>query len=451
VISGSLNFKIMKTVSIATLGCKVNQFESEALMAALEEKGYRLLPFGSGADVIIINTCTVTHRADFDSRQMVRKASRNSPNSLIIVTGCYSQVAPEVFSQMEGVDYLFGNREKHQIQTLILLMEKGELPPMQVGDIQEEKTITEIPVHTFHCHTRAFLKIQDGCNGRCSYCIVPRARGPSRSLSPEKVIEHLRVLKGRGFKEVVLTGIHIGSYGLDLQPFISLERLLQRIEIEETPCRIRLSSIEPLDFSAGLISIVSQSTKICPHLHIPIQSGDDEILKRMNRHYNRFLLKNLLEELRRNIPEVSIGADVIVGFPGETEERFEHTYQLIESLPLSYLHVFPFSRRGGTPAAQLAPQIDAREIRQRAVRMRALGRQKRRSFYGRFLHQTLDVLVEDRKGKGSGRWKGFSHNYIPVQLLDGNHLNLANQEHKVVVTGWNDQGIIGTLAEDFYG
>lgn len=440
----------MKSISIATLGCKVNQFESEALMAALEEKGYCLVPFGSGADITIINTCTVTHRADFDSRQMVRKALRHNPDSLMIVTGCYSQVAPETFSRMEGVDYLFGNRDKYQIPTLLPLMERGELPRMQVSDIREEKTIAETPVPTFHRHTRAFLKIQDGCNGRCSYCIVPHARGPSRSLSPEKVIEHLRVLKGRGFKEVVLTGVHMGSYGLDLQPSFSLERLLQRIEIEETPCRIRLSSIEPLDFSAGLISILSQSTKVCPHLHIPIQCGDDEILKRMNRHYDHFFLKNLIEELHRNIPEVSIGADLIVGFPGETEERFEHTYQLIESLPLSYLHVFPFSKRGGTPAAQLAPQINARKIRQRAERMRELGWQKRRSFYGRFLHQTLNVLVEDRKGKGAGRWKGLSRNYIPVHLLNGNEWNLANQEQKVVVTELRDQGVMGSLAEGLY-
>lgn len=438
----------MKTVSIATLGCKVNQFESEALMAALEEKGYSLFPFGSGTDVTIINTCTVTHRADFDSRQMVRRASRNNPDSLIIVTGCYPQVAPEVFTRMEGVHYLIGNREKDQIPDLLALLEKGGLPRIQVGDIQEVKTFTETPVYTFQRHTRAFLKIQDGCNERCSYCIVPHARGPSRSLSPERVVEYLRVLKGRGFKEVVLTGIHIGSYGRDLQPSFSLERLLQRIEIEDTPCRIRLSSIEPLDFSETLVSFLSRSTKVCPHLHIPVQSGDDEILKRMNRNYHRILLKDLIEELHRNIPEVSIGADVIVGFPGEVEESFENTYQWMETLPLSYLHVFPFSRRKGTPAAQLDQQVDAREIRKRAERMRELGRQKRRSFYGQFLHQTLKVLLEDRREKGSGRWKGFSRNYIPVTLSEGNELNLANQEQGVVVTEWNDQGVIGHLAED---
>ena len=441
----------MKTVAVATLGCKVNQFESEALMADLEERGYCLVPFGPGADITIINTCTVTHRADFDSRQMVRKALRNNSDSLIIVTGCYSQVAPEGFAQMEGVKYLLGNREKFQIPGLLPLMEKGELPSVQVSDIRNEKTFTETPVHTFHRHTRAFLKIQDGCNGRCSYCIVPHARGPSRSLPPERIIGHLRILKERDFKEVVLTGIHIGSYGWDLQPSFSLERLLHQIEVEDTPHRIRLSSIEPLDFSPGLISLLSQSTKVCPHLHIPIQSGDDEILRRMNRDYDHDLLRDLINELHRSIPEVSIGADVIIGFPGETEERFENTYTLIESLPISYLHVFPFSKRKGTVAAQLDQQTGGREIKQRAEGMRELGRQKRLFFYRRFLHQVLNVLVEDRREKGSGRWRGLSRNYIPVHLLDGDDLNLANQEQRIVVTGWNDKGVIGKVAEGLHG
>ncbi|MBM4348019.1 MAG: tRNA (N(6)-L-threonylcarbamoyladenosine(37)-C(2))-methylthiotransferase MtaB [Deltaproteobacteria bacterium] len=441
----------MKTVSIATLGCKVNQFESEALMADLAKRGYRLVPFGNGADITIINTCTVTHRADFDSRQMVRKALRKNPGSFIIVTGCYSRVAPETFSEMEGVRYLLGNREKGQIPDLLPLMDKGRLPTIQISDIQREKIFLETPVHTFRRHTRAFLKIQDGCNGRCSYCIVPLARGPSRSLPPEKVVEHLRILKERGFKEVVLTGIHTGSYGSDLQPPFSLEKLLQRIEMEDTPSRIRLSSIEPLDFSPGLISILSQSKKICSHLHIPIQSGDDDVLKRMNRNYDRFLLKGLIQELHRCISEISIGADVIVGFPGETKEQFENSYQLIESLPISYLHVFPFSKRKGTAAAQMNQQANAREIRQRAEVMRELGRQKRRSFYSRFLHQELNVLIEDRREKKSGRWRGLSRNYIPVLLSDGEGLTLDNQELNVLILESNDREVIGRVVEDFHG
>ena len=441
----------MTTISVATLGCKVNQFESEALMSALEQKGYGIVPFDEGADITIINTCTVTHRADFQSRQMIRRAFRSNPKSLIIVTGCYSQVEPEVMTKIEGVRYLLGNKEKGQIPELLPLMQKDELPQIQVSDIQKETVFWDIPLHSFQRHTRAFLKIQDGCDAHCSYCIVPYARGPSRSLPSEKLIEHLRVLKEKRFKEVVLTGIHIGSYGMDLTPPFPLEKLLRRIEEEKIPDRIRLSSIEPLDFSADLISFLSQSTKVCPHLHIPIQSGDDEILKMMNRDYDRSFLSSLIQELHQSIPKLAIGADVIVGFPGETEEKFEHTYELIKSLPFSYLHIFPFSKRKGTPASQFPWRVDEAVIKKRAEKMRELGKKKRQAFYHQFLHQELRVLVEDRREKETGRWKGFSRNYIPVSLSlesvsEGNP-NWINQEYPVVVTELTEKGVVGSVVE----
>jgi threonylcarbamoyladenosine tRNA methylthiotransferase MtaB len=264
-------------------------------------------------------------------------------------------------------------------------------------------------------------------------------------------MEHLKGLKERGFKEVVLTGIHIGSYGLDLSPPFTLEKLLRRIEEEETPDRIRLSSIEPLDFSADLVASLSQSAKVCPHLHIPIQSGDDEILRRMNRNYDRSYLSDLIQELHRRIPKLSIGADVIVGFPGEAEERFKSTYELIESLPFSYLHIFPFSKRKGTPAFQFPQRVDEAVIKKRAEEMRELGKQKRQTFYRQFLHQELNVLVEDRKEKESGRWKGLSRNYIPVLLTHGSGSegkpNWINQEWRVWVTGFEENGVIGRVVE----
>jgi threonylcarbamoyladenosine tRNA methylthiotransferase MtaB len=440
----------MTTVSIATLGCKVNQFESEALMASLEQRGYDLVPFGEGADITIINTCTVTQRADFQSRQMARRAFRTNPKAIIIVTGCYPQVDPEAIARIEGTAYVLGNKEKEKIPDLLPLLQKGELPRIQVGDIQKETLLSHIPLHFFHHHTRAFLKIQDGCDARCSYCIVPYARGPSRSLPPGKIIEHLGVLKEKGFKEVVLTGIHVGSYGLGLTPSFPLEKLLRQLEEEETPQRIRLSSIEPLDFSEGLISILSQSQKVCPHLHIPIQSGDDEILKRMNRNYNRSFLSNLVQKLYGGIPKVSMGADVIVGFPGETEEKFQRTYSLIKSLPFSYLHVFPFSKRKGTPAYQFSQSVNERKIKERAEMMRKLGQQKRQAFYHQFLHQELTVLVEDRREKETGRLKGFSRNYIPVLLThgeDSEHPDWINQEVSVKVTDFKENGLIAQAVE----
>ena len=441
----------MTTISIATLGCKVNQFESEALIDALERKGYALILFEEGADITIINTCTVTHRADFQSRQIVRRAFRSNPNSLIIVTGCYPQVEPDAFIKMKEVRYLLGNGEKNQIPDLLPLMQKGEFPRVQVGDIQKETLFSETPFHSFHRHTRAFLKIQDGCNAYCSYCIVPHARGRSRSLHPERVVENLKIFKKKGFKEVVLTGIHLGAYGLDLNPPFPLEKLIKQLEEEETPHRIRLSSIEPGDFSPELIFTLSQSNKICPHLHIPIQSGDDEILKKMNRGYNHSFLSDLIQELHLRIQKLSIGADVIVGFPGETEEKFQHTYGLVESLPFSYLHVFPFSRRKGTPAFQFPQGVDEKEIKKRAETMRELGKQKRQAFYRQFLNQELSVLVEDRKEKETGRWKGFSRNYIPVLITDKNgikeHRDWVNHEWTVRVTDLTEKGVIGKVLE----
>ncbi|HSB06321.1 MAG TPA: tRNA (N(6)-L-threonylcarbamoyladenosine(37)-C(2))-methylthiotransferase MtaB [Thermodesulfobacteriota bacterium] len=439
----------MKTVTISTLGCKVNQFESEALIESLEEEGYRNVPFGEKADITIINTCTVTHRADFQSRQMVRRARRSNAHTLLIVTGCYVQVDPAGLSKIEGVDYLLGNREKNHIAHLLPLMERGELPKIQVKDIQQEALFSETPLHSFRQHTRAFLKIQDGCDGSCSYCIVPHARGVSRSLAPGKVLENLRELKQRGYKEVVLTGIHLGAYGLDLSPSLSLEKLLGEVERNETSSRIRLSSIEPRDFSPGLVDFLSRSSKICPHLHIPIQSGDDEILERMNRNYDRLFLADLILKLHERIPNLSIGADLIVGFPGEADERFLRTFELIASLPFAYLHVFPFSRRKGTPAAQFPDGVGEEEIKNRAGRLRALGREKRQAFYRRFLHQELNVLIEGRRRKETD-WRGLSRNYIPVFLRDENgkrNRDWVNQELPVRVTELTEKGVIGKVRE----
>jgi len=441
----------MAKVAITTVGCKVNQFESEALHTSLEERGYEVIAFGEKADITIINTCTVTHRADFQSRQLVRKALRLNPKSLVVVTGCYSQIEPEVMVGMEGVRYILGNKEKALIPDLLPSMEKGELPRILVSDIQKETAFPFTTLHSFHYHTRAFLKIQDGCNGHCSYCIIPRARGRSRSLSPKKVFEQMRVLKEKGFKEVVLTGIHLGSYGLDLFPPFPLQSLLESFERMETPDRIRLSSIDPKDFSPSLISTLSRSKKICPHLHIPIQSGDDEILKRMNRDYDRSFLVDLIQGLQEKILDVSIGVDLIIGFPGETEERFERTYQLIESLPISYLHVFPFSKRKGTLASQLSQQLPESRITERAELIRGLGREKRKAFNRRFLNKELDVLIEDRRDKETGKWIGISRNYIPVLLsLDHeNQLPLAwiNQEWRVWITAESEKGLIGRAVE----
>ncbi len=441
----------MTTVRIATLGCKVNQFESEALMASMEERGFSVVPFREQADITIINTCAVTHRAEFQSRQMVRRAFRSSPESLLIVSGCYADIEPEVVAAIPGVTHVLGNVEKYRLHDLLPVIQAGGFPKLQVSDIRKENRLFEIPVSSFHRHTRAFLKIQDGCDGRCSYCIVPRARGPSRSLAPERILAQLALFKEKGYKEVVLTGVHIGGYGRDLDPPVPLERLLENLEQGESPSRIRLSSVEPVDFSPGLISMISQSEKVCPHLHVPIQSGDDGILKRMNRDYDRPFLSALIQELDQRIPNLCIGADVIVGFPGETEGQFEQTHRLIEALPFAYLHVFPFSRRRGTSAFDFSQQVDHETTRRRAEFLRALGKQKRRAFYRRFIDQTLNVLVEHRKDKEPGRLKGLSNNYIPVLFDvkdDAPVQGWINQEITVRVTEVFDNAVEGRVLEE---
>lgn len=435
----------MKTIAIATLGCKVNQFDSEVLAASLEERGYQVLPFGEEAEITVINTCTVTHRADFESRQLIRKALRSNPKTLIILTGCYVQTHPEELASLKEVGYLLGNNEKIKLPELLPSLLEGKEPRIQISQIQKETPLFENLIPSFRSHTRAFLKIQDGCDAKCSYCIVPYARGPSRSLPMDKVIGYLKMFKEKGFKEVVLTGIHIGSYGLDLCPSVSLEQLLEEIEYHETPPRIRLSSIEPQEFSPHLIELLARSKKLCPHVHIPIQSGDENILKKMNRSYHPSFLYDLIMKIHQMLPRASIGADIIVGFPGEGEKEFQHTYDLIRSLPISYLHVFPYSVRKGTEAAKFLEKIDQKAIKRRAEVMRALGREKRKAFYLQFLHQDLEVLIEDRKDKHTGRRMGLSRNYIPV-VLPPEALVEVNQEIKVRVVDFNEKVVFGKMS-----
>lgn len=434
----------MKTVTIATLGCKANQFDSEVIAASLEERGYRVIPFGEKAEITIINTCTVTHRADFESRQLIRKAIRYNPNSFIILTGCYVQTQPEDLASFREVRYLLGNKEKMKIPELLPALLKGEGPRVQISEIQRQTPLFEKLIPSFRSHTRAFLKIQDGCDAKCSYCIVPYARGPSRSLPMDKVIESLKIFKEKGFKEVVLTGIHIGSYGTDLSPSLSLERLLEEIESQETPPRIRLSSVEPQEFSSPLLELFARSKKLCPHIHIPIQSGDECILKKMNRSYTPSFLYELITKIHHELPKASIGADILVGFPGEGEKEFQHTYDLVQSLPISYLHVFPYSVRKGTEAAKFLERIDGKEIKRRAEMMRNLGREKRKVFYSQFLHQELEVLIEDRKETETGKRMGLSRNYIPVVLPPEPSVEV-NQEIKVRVVGFNEKVVFGKV------
>ena len=404
----------MKRFAIATLGCKVNQFDSQVIREELEQCGFREVPFSCDADLYIVNTCTVTGRADYQSRHLVRRAHRTNPRGVIIVTGCYAEVFPDSVRALKGVSAVLGNEAKREIASLAPSLASEKQPVVKIPKVADGP-LHGCGIDGFFHHSRAVLKIQEGCNGACSYCILPQARGRSRSLPRERVLEQLSRLSRRGYEEVVLTGVHLGCYGLDLSPPTSLGELVEEIEQRpDVPSRIRLSSLEPTDINDSLISAVKGSGKICPHLHIPLQSGDNEILSLMNRGYTREWFRALIDRIVEAIPGVCIGFDVIGGFPGEGEMHFENTLNLIASLPIAYLHVFPFSPRPETPAFDFSPKVKGDEVRRRCRILRQLGQKKRAAYDGCFLHRRVQVLVEYTKSDDEGRWKSVSRNYMPV-------------------------------------
>ncbi|HRT70888.1 MAG TPA: tRNA (N(6)-L-threonylcarbamoyladenosine(37)-C(2))-methylthiotransferase MtaB, partial [Syntrophales bacterium] len=382
-------------VAVATLGCKVNQFDSALLAERLRSEGFTVVPFGEGADVCIINTCTVTARTDYQSRQLVRRARRYCPYAGIVVTGCYAQVAPAELAEMPGVAAVVGNAEKDALPGFLdrILDERGKII---VGDIRRCDSLPSGTADVFPGRTRAILKVQDGCDAFCTYCIVPFSRGRSRSLPPSDVLRQAARFAESGYREVVLTGIHLGSYGSDLEPPASLAGLLAGFDDIDGVERVRLSSIEPMEVTPELISRMASSEKLCRHLHVPLQSGDDRILKLMGRNYTGDQFRLLVKGLTEAVPDIAVGVDVMTGFPGEGEEEFRRTAALIEELPLAYLHVFPYSRRPGTPAADFPHQVPEEAKKRRAALLRSLGAKKRASFARRFIGKEVSVLVEGK-------------------------------------------------------
>jgi threonylcarbamoyladenosine tRNA methylthiotransferase MtaB len=437
----------MKTekIAITTLGCKVNQYDSATMEESLRGKGYQFVDFPTHADIYIINTCTVTKKTDYQSRQLIRRAKKVNPHAKIIVTGCYAQIAPQVIAEIPGVSLILGNVQKKQITDHITNNLGDKSPHIIVSDINQETCFNDLPLHSFFHHTRAFLKIQDGCESFCSYCIVPYARGKCRSLNSEGVLKRLFMLSESGFKEVVLTGIHLGTYGIDFNPPFSLLKLLQLIEKEKPVPRIRLSSLEPMDITNNLIDFLSTSEIICPHLHLPLQSGDDEILKRMNRPYRSSGLKKMVKALVSHIPHLCLGVDVIAGFPGECDHHFSNTYNLLETLPINYFHVFPFSKREKTKAATFPDQVSSKTIKNRSEDLRKLGKSKREQFYRSYLGKRLKVLIEGKRDRQSGLLKGRSRNYIPI-LLEGPD-RLKNQELEVAISKVESERVWGIRKE----
>ena len=401
-----------QTFALATLGCKTNQFESASLEQMLREAGYTPVPFEQGADLVVVNTCTVTAATDSQSRNLVRRARRLRPDCRVVVTGCYAQVDPAALLAIPGVSLVLGNEEK---QDFLRLLQAGHAEGTAlVSANRQALTTSALPVAAFAERSRAFVQIQTGCDAFCAYCIIPYARGRSRSVVAPAVLEQVAQLVAAGYPEIVLTGIHIGQYGADLTPQITLLQLLRQIVAATGVQRLRLGSLEPTEISTELLDWVAQSEIICPHFHIPLQAGDDAVLKRMNRHYTAAQFTELVDQIHRRLPQGAIGLDVIAGFPGETETEFANTLALIEALPISHLHVFPFSRRPGTPAATMSGQIAAEVIKARAATLRALGEVKQQAFARRFVGQILEVVVEGL-GKGGGS-RGLSRNYLPVRF-----------------------------------
>lgn len=436
----------MNSVAVATLGCKVNHHDSAGIVEELRTQGYRIVPFSSRADIYIINTCTVTGKTDYQSRQLIRRAHRANPAASIIVTGCYAQIAPDILAGLPGVALIAGTGEKSTIPELIGTID-GPPPRISVGDIGVPRPFSSLPVTRFHGQTRAYLKIQDGCNAFCSYCIVPYARGRSRSLPPDEVIDRIGVLTDAGYREIVLTGIHLGVYGQELSPPRGLLHLLKRIEDETDLERLRLSSIEPMELTDDLIRHAAASPVICRHFHVPLQSGHNGILKAMNRNYTVDDFKDRIDAILDRIPDAGIGIDILAGFPGEDEDAFEETRRFIEGLSIAYLHVFPYSRRPGTRADGMTGHVPEETKKIRAGILRRLGTEKRARFNGRFIGNTLPVLVEGTRDRVTGLMKGFSDNYIPVLLEDGD-MKDANRIVPVTACREHEGKLVGREQQD---
>ncbi len=400
-------------VALVSLGCKVNQNELEAIKQIFQKGGYQVVPFPEKADAYVIHTCTVTHVSARKSRQLIRRAVRINPDAVVAVSGCYAQVTPEEILTIPGVDVLVGTQDRKQLLELVTRARKEKSPINMVRDHNREGIFEELPA-TGQDRARAFVKIQEGCQQYCSYCIIPYARGPLRSRSPRRVLDEVQLLVEKGYQEIVLTGVHIGAYGQEINGDINLSGLLEQMVKVPGLRRLRLGSIEPQDFTPELKVILANEEVICPHFHIPLQSGDDTVLKAMGRNYTGRYFLNLVDYLYSRRSQAAITSDVMVGFPGETEAQFQNTLQVVEKAALADVHVFPYSPRQGTAAAKMPNQIAAETKKGRRQRLLRLGKQLSCQYARQFLNQTLEVLVEKKYANTEDAFQGHTPNYLLV-------------------------------------
>ena len=397
-------------VAFSTLGCRVNQYESEAMAEKFIREGYEVVDFSEIADVYVINTCTVTNMGDKKSRQIISKARRLNSNAIIAVVGCYSQMAPKEVSEIEGVDVVLGTRNKGDVVYYVNKARDEQKIQVHVEGVLKNKKFEDLNIEEYQDKTRSFLKIQDGCNRFCTYCAIPYARGSVCSKEPRKVIDEIKKLASHGFKEVILSGIHTASYGLDLEGNITLIDLIEDIEKIDGIERVRIGSIEPAFFTNEVIEKIKGFKKLCPHFHLSLQSGCNTVLKRMNRRYTAEEYEHIVNVLRENIKDVSISTDVIVGFPGETEEEFNETYEFLKKIKLTKTHIFKYSPRKGTRAAEMKEQIDGKVKEERSKALIALNDINEQEFIEKYINKNVKVLLDQQvKGK-ENIFEGYTAN-----------------------------------------
>ena len=436
-------------VAFTTLGCRTNQHDTAEMQVILKKEGYAIVDSSETADIYVINTCTVTARSDYSSRLAVKKSLAINENATVIFTGCYAQLNPENSSKMEGLDIVLGNADKLKIAEVLKaklkndsLQKESSLAEVYMSDIHADREFQTLPVTQFQGRTKAFIKVQTGCDESCSFCTVVRARGSSASDTRENILDNVRHAIDGGYKEITLTGINLGTWGMDFHLKETFSSLVEDIANLNGNFRVRLSSINPMEIDDHLIELISQHEKICPHLHIPLQSGDTEVLSKMRRNYNAKQYEHIVRRASEKISPLGLGADVIVGFPGESEVSFEHTRKLIEELPFSYLHVFSYSPRSGTEAHNFKNNIKNITKKERNLILNDLVKEKAQQFYKSFIGKKITVLVEERK-QADGVLKGYSEHYIPVSI-DAEGF-LQNQLVSVLITEIRKNKLIGCL------
>lgn len=404
-------------VAFTTLGCKVNQFETEVMEGLFKEKKYEIVNFEEVADVYVINTCSVTHLGEKKSRQLIRRAIKNNNKAIVAVVGCYSQVAADEIAKIEGVSLIVGTKERKNIVTLVETVLKEHQPLQVVEDVMDYHEFEDIPLLNNPDRTRAFLKIQDGCSNFCTYCIIPYTRGPLKSRKLDSILSEAEKLLESGFKEIVLTGIHLGAYGKDLADEIALVDVVKSLLDNEKLTRLRLGSLESIELDQEILEIMNQDQRLCRQLHLPLQSGSDKILKKMNRNYTTAEFKALVDNIYAKVPGIAITTDVIVGFPGENSTDFNEAVEFIKNMNFSKIHIFPYSKRKNTPAANYAEQVSEDEKKKRSVYLKEISDMANAKYRNKMLNTTVEILVENITPDYA---EGLASNYVKVYCENNN-------------------------------